>query len=92
MVPFYPFYRAFGNYTVDWRLNQKSYKSVINERILLKDHDPAYDDFSIHLYESNAFKLHITKKDQPELNRNAYSYPLGLFDLSLYYLRGKTLL
>ena len=76
--------------TGDWIKNRT--KSVINERILLKDHDPAYDDFSIHLYESNAFKLHIIKKDQPELNRNAYSYPLRLFDLSLYYLRGKTLL
>ena len=60
-------------------------KSAIFDHMLLDGHTPSFDNFSILLKESNAFKLQLKKsllilRDKPILNRNIYSFPLELFD------------
>ena len=64
---------------------KNSKKSAIFDHILLKGHDASFEDFKILLKENSKFKLHLkesllTKRDKPEVNRNIYSYLLGLFD------------
>ena len=59
--------------------------SAICDHILLNGHDASFEDLTTLLKENNRFKLHLKKtllikRDNPELNRNIYSYPLELFD------------
>ena len=54
--------------------------SAIFDHILLKGHDASFEDFAILLKGKQKFKLHLKeslliKRDEPELNRNIYSYP-----------------
>ena len=60
-------------------------KSAILDHRLLDSHKASFDNFSILLKESNAFKLQLKKSlliscDKPILNKNIYSFPLELFD------------
>ena len=60
-------------------------KSAIFNHILLNGHDASFESFTILLKENNEYELHLKesiliKRDNPELNRNIYSYPLELFD------------
>ena len=53
--------------------------------MLLDGHKANFDNFSILLKESNAFKLQLKESllishDEPILNKNIYSFPLELFD------------
>ena len=60
-------------------------KSAIFEQMLLDGHKASFDNFSILLKESNAFKLQLKEsllmsRDKLILNKNIYSFPLELFD------------
>ena len=60
-------------------------KSAIFDHVLLDDHKASFDNFSILLKESNAFKLQLKEsllmsRDKPILNKNICSFPLELFD------------
>ena len=55
-------------------------KSVIFYLMLLDGHKASFDNFSILLKESNAFKLQLTESFEPILNKNIYSLSLQLFD------------
>ena len=60
-------------------------KETFYDQILLKGHDARFEGFTIILKENKRFKLRLketllVKLDNPELNRNIYSYPLEIFD------------
>ena len=60
-------------------------KFAIFDHMLLDGHKTSFDNFSILLKESNAFKLQLKElllisSDKPILNKNVYSFPLELFD------------
>ena len=60
-------------------------KSAIFDHILLKGYDANFEDFTILLKKNKKFTLHLKeslsiKHDNPELNRNIYSYLLELSD------------
>ena len=60
-------------------------KSAIFDHMLLDGHKASFDNFSILLKESTAFKLQLKEsllvsRDKQVLNKNIYSFPLELFD------------
>ena len=60
-------------------------KSAIFDHMLLDDHKANFDNFSMLLKESNAYKLQLNEsllvsRDTPILNKNNYSFPFELFD------------
>ena len=59
-------------------------KSAIFHHMLLDGHNASFDNFSILLKESNAFKLEfkeslLISRDKLILNKNIYSFPMELF-------------
>ena len=60
-------------------------KSAIFDHMLLDGHKASFDNFSILLKETNAFKLQLKEsllisRDKPILNKSIYSFPLERFD------------
>ena len=60
-------------------------KSAILDHMLVDGRKASFDNFSILLKESNAFKLQLKEsllivRDKSILNKNIYSFPLELFD------------
>ena len=59
--------------------------SSISDHLLLCNHSPSFDDFSILSLDNKKYLLEIKeslfiKKDKPSLNKNVTSAPLYLFD------------
>ena len=57
----------------------------MSDQILLKGNDGSFEYFTVLLKESNKLKLQLKealpiKRDDPELKRNIYSYPLEAFE------------
>ena len=66
-------------------------KFGIFDHLLLDGHKASFDNFSILLKESNAFKLQLKEsllisREKPVLNKNIYSFPLELSDWLLTLL------
>ena len=64
-------------------------KSAIFDHMLLDGHKASFGNFAILLKESNTFKLQLKQsllisRDKPILNKNIYSFPLELFDYSIF--------
>ena len=60
-------------------------KSATFDHMLLDGHKTSFENFSILLKESNAFKLRLKEyllisRDKSILNKNIYPYTLELFD------------
>ena len=60
-------------------------KSAIFDHMLLDRHKASFNNFSILLKESNAFKLQLKEplmisREKPMLSKNIYLFPLELFD------------
>ena len=63
-------------------------KCAIFDHMILDGHKASFDNFSILLRESNAFKLKLKEsllisRDKPILNKNIYLFPLELFDYNI---------
>ena len=59
--------------------------SAIKEHLLLSNHAPQFEDFSILTTNNNDFKVRIMQsllinRDHPPLNKNKQPLPLELFD------------
>ena len=60
-------------------------KFAIFDHMLLDAHKASFDNFSVLLKESNAFKLHLKEsllisRDKPILNKIINSFPLEMLD------------
>ena len=64
---------------------KSSAESSVRDHLLVCDHSPSFEDFTVLAHGSNKFLLELKeslliKLNKPELNNNISSAPLFLFD------------
>ena len=63
--------------------------STVSDHLLLCNHSPSFEDFSVLIKENKKFLLELKEsllimRDKPSLNRNIRSAPLYQFDSSIF--------